>query len=265
VPHRTLTALAGILQPRVGLSKSRLETLSLIVIGMVSARTVNLGHIGCERPGSALIASTYRRLQRFFKHVALPEDWAAPILADLIGPGSRRDLVLDRTTWKIGTRDVNYLVLAVVTRRLRRRCSGPCCRGPATARARRASRSSGATLRTSVPRPSGCSSPIASSSAPWLEFLNDSNVPFAIRLREDLRVTDEAGHELTLLARVRLARRTRTFTVPLRGGRLGLVSERRGRCSRDRSLGGGGGTNRRPRPGGHRRGKRTARLSSSAR
>ena len=28
-------------------------------------------------------------------------------------------LALDRTTWKIGTRDVNYLVLAVVTRRFR--------------------------------------------------------------------------------------------------------------------------------------------------
>jgi hypothetical protein len=61
MPHRAITALERILRPRVGLSKSRLETLCLIVVGMVSARTVNLGHIACERPGSALIASTYRR------------------------------------------------------------------------------------------------------------------------------------------------------------------------------------------------------------
>ena len=65
--HRAIRALEGILSPHVGLSKGRLETLCLLVVGMVSARTVNLGHIACERPGTALTASTYRRLQRFFR------------------------------------------------------------------------------------------------------------------------------------------------------------------------------------------------------
>ena len=45
--------------------------------------------------------------------------------------------------------------------------------------------------------------------ADWLKFLNDNNIPFAIRLRENLRVTTEDGHDLTLYARLRLARRTR--------------------------------------------------------
>ncbi|MBA3324822.1 MAG: hypothetical protein H0T41_05995 [Rhodobacteraceae bacterium] len=35
--------------------------------------------------------------------------------------------------------------------------------------------------------------------------------PFAIRLREDLRVTTEDGCDLTLFARLRLARRTQFF------------------------------------------------------
>ena len=42
MPHRTVATLQGILRPHVALSKIRLETLCLIVIGMVSARTVNL-------------------------------------------------------------------------------------------------------------------------------------------------------------------------------------------------------------------------------
>ena len=63
--------------------------------------------------------STYRRLQRFFQHVDLGPDWAAPIVARLIGATGPWTLALDRTNWKIGTRDVNYLVLAVVTRRFR--------------------------------------------------------------------------------------------------------------------------------------------------
>ena len=36
------------------------------------------------------------------------------------------DLALDRTQWKIGDREVNYLVLAVITRRFRVPLPGPC-------------------------------------------------------------------------------------------------------------------------------------------
>jgi hypothetical protein len=88
----------------------------MLVVGMVGARSVNLGHIATEAGRSVLIASTYRRLQRFFQHVDLQPDWAVAIIARLIGSTGAWTLALDRTTWKIGTHDVNYLVLAVVTR-----------------------------------------------------------------------------------------------------------------------------------------------------
>jgi hypothetical protein len=64
-------------------------------------------------------ASTYRRLQRFFQHVRLGDDWALPLVGALVGPARRWTVVLDRTNWSIGSRDVNDLVLAVVTRRFR--------------------------------------------------------------------------------------------------------------------------------------------------
>lgn len=54
--------------------------------------------------------------------------------------------------------------------------------------------------------------------AEWLKFLNDNNIRFAIRLREDLRVVTEDGCELTLFARLRGSRRTRTFQARLRAG-----------------------------------------------
>ncbi len=85
MPHRAIAPLEGILRPHVGLSKSRLETLCLIVVGMISARTVNLSHLACERPSRALVASTYRRLQRFFQHVRLGRDWSAPLVVGLLG------------------------------------------------------------------------------------------------------------------------------------------------------------------------------------
>ena len=100
--HRTIATLAGILRPELALSKSRVETLCMIVIGMVSARTVNLSHLACERPGAAQPASTYRRLQRFFQHVQLEQDWALPFLVRLLGSSGSWHLALDRTQWQVG-------------------------------------------------------------------------------------------------------------------------------------------------------------------
>ena len=67
--HQAITALSQTLRSHVGLGKCRLETLCMLVVGMVGARTVNLGHIATEAGRGVLIASTYRRLQRFFQHV----------------------------------------------------------------------------------------------------------------------------------------------------------------------------------------------------
>jgi hypothetical protein len=74
---QALATLEQSLRPHLPLSKDRRETLALLVVGMVSARTVDLSHIASERPG-ALVASTYRRLQRFFQHVELGKDRSAP-------------------------------------------------------------------------------------------------------------------------------------------------------------------------------------------
>ena len=83
--QQAIATLGEIVRPRIGLSKDRVETLGLIVVGMVSARTVNLSHLASERPGDTLVASTYRRLQRFFQHVRLEQDWAAPLVCALAG------------------------------------------------------------------------------------------------------------------------------------------------------------------------------------
>jgi hypothetical protein len=216
--NRIVTALAARLGAYIPLSKSRLETLCLLVVGAIGARTVNLGHVATERGGGVKPASTYRRLQRFFQCFALAPDWAAPLLAATLGT-ERWTLVLDRTNWKIGRTEVNYLVLAAVTRRKRVPL-----------------------LWTLLPHGGGSSGadrialmrrylalfPASSIrmllgdrefiGVGWLEFLNDNNISFAIRLRGDLRVTDEAGHELTLHARLQRAGRNRYFDARLGTG-----------------------------------------------
>jgi Transposase DDE domain len=214
--HRAVIALSWMLRGHVGLGKSRLETLCMLVVGMVGARTVNLGHVATEAGRSVQIASTYRRLQRFFQHVDLGADWAVPLIAQLVGAAGTWTLVLDRTNWKIGTRDVNYLVLAVVTRRFRVPLIWTLLDGPG---------SSGTAARIALMRRYLAHFPASTVrlllgdrefiGAEWLGFLNDNNIAFAIRLREDLRVVTEDGVELTLFARLRHRRRTRIFRARL--------------------------------------------------
>jgi hypothetical protein len=221
--HPAIRALAESLRPHLELSKSRVETLCLLVVGMISARTVNLGHIACERPGRALTASTYRRLQRFFQHVRLGPDWTLPLVAAMLGPGRRWTLVLDRTQWSIGKREVNYLVLAVVTRHFRApllwtllpRRGNSSTAGRIALIERYLAHFPASTIRTLLADREFVG-------AEWLRFLNENNIPFAIRLREDLRVVTEDGSELTLHARLRGAQRTRIFTARLwaDGGRV---------------------------------------------
>ena len=214
--HQAITALSRTLRGHVGLGKSRLETLCMLVVGMVGARTVNLGHIATEAGRGVLVASTYRRLQRFFQHVELDPDWAVPIVAKLIGSAGAWTLALDRTNWKIGTRDVNYLVLAVVTRRFRVPLLWTLLDS--------AGNSSTATRIALMTRylahfPASSVRLLLADrefvGTEWLKFLNDNSIKFSIRLREDLRVTTEDGCDLTLFARLRLAGRTRVFQARL--------------------------------------------------
>lgn len=112
-------ALAATLARHSGLSNDRRQTLAVLILGLVHARTVNLAHLAGAFCGPAKLSSNYRRLQRFFQHVRLDADWLARTLVALLRLAPPYRLVLDRTNWKIGTKDVNFLVLAIVTRRAR--------------------------------------------------------------------------------------------------------------------------------------------------
>jgi len=189
---------------------SRLQTLYLIVVGMVSARTVNLSHLACERPTTALVASTYRRLQRFFASAPTSRRrWVVGFLG-LEGPWH---LALDRTQWKLGTRDVNILMLAVVTRRagvpliwsVLDNDGGTSDSGQRIALMRRYLAIFGAASvrllladREFVGRA-------------WMGFLNENSIPFAIRVKEKLLVTTEDGRRLPLGSLLRKCRGVRTF------------------------------------------------------
>ncbi len=83
--RKAIDTLSAKLSDGLSLSNSRLETLCLLVIGIAGVRTVNLSHIRGEMPTQARVESTCRRLQCFFQHVNLGQDWSAPLVVRMLG------------------------------------------------------------------------------------------------------------------------------------------------------------------------------------
>ena len=187
-----LAPLMTTLSPHFDLGKTRLETLAIMLAGLANGRTVNLSHLASQFPGKALHASSYRRLQRFFQHVRLDGDVVAQLifrLPDLRGP---QLLALDRTNWKLGKTDINILVLAIVTRRFKvpLMWSFLSHRGNSSTRQR-------IDLIERYLRVFGVSSIEALLADRefvgdgWMTYLIAKNVPFVIRLREDMYIETE--------------------------------------------------------------------------
>lgn len=218
--QKAITALALRLSPHVPPSKTRLETLSLLIVAMISARTVNLSHLACERAGPVQIASTYRRLQRFFQHVSLPEDWSARLIVQLFGLTGAWDLCLDRTNWKIGARDVNILMLAIATRRFR----VPLMWTVLDKAGNSSSDERVALLQRYLALFGAGSVRILLADREfiglkWLNFLEDSGIPFAIRVKAGLLVSTQEGRSLSLQSLLAKCRGARKFhaTLPRQG------------------------------------------------
>lgn len=210
-----LAPLMETLRPHFRLCKRRLVTLSVLMVGLVNCRTVNLSHLASQYPGGALHGSNYRRLQRFFQFVRLDGDAAALLVIRMLGIGdrgrSRWLLVLDRTNWKFGGRNVNMLVLAVVTDRFRVPLMWTLLDhggGSSTAQRIALMRRYLHLFGTGSIRALLADREFVG--AGWMKFLSENNIPFVIRLKEDLLVQLDDGRRPALKSLLR-KRRTGTW------------------------------------------------------
>ena len=205
------TALSDTLSLHFALSKSRIATMAILIIGLVNSRTVNLSHLASQFPGEALHASNYRRLQRFFQYVRLDQADVAQIVKRMINLNRPVVLALDRTNWQVGSKQLNILMLAIVTRRFRVPLLWMIMdhRGNSNTLQR-------ITLLQRYLDLFGASSIkilLADREfigAQWMDFLNQNNVPFAIRVKSQMRVSLKDGSTWSLKT---LTRRKRARTT----------------------------------------------------
>jgi hypothetical protein len=188
------TTLMLTLSAHFALSKSRLSSLAALITGLAQSRTVNLSHLASHLPGRALHASHYRRLQRFFQFVRLDGNRLALLVVQMLNLQRPKCLALDRTNWKIGSTDVNILMLAIVTRRFRvpllwtllphQGCSDIGQRIALMRRYLALFDASSITMLLADREFIG---------AEWMDFLTENNIKFVIRAKSDMTMMLEDG------------------------------------------------------------------------
>jgi len=95
-----------------GWNRARIQCIVFMILGIIQLGTVNLTKISCTFPGKSKPDSSYKRLQRLFRYFNLNFDVLGQFIAHLTGL-ERWKITLDRTNWKLGVFDVNYLVIGI--------------------------------------------------------------------------------------------------------------------------------------------------------
>lgn len=96
-------------------NKSRCQCLAYFVLGILTVCTVSLPKIATTFSSKILLASRQKRLQRFVAWLANREGFQKAFGKLILGKLTGRKLILsiDRTNWKFGKSNINFVVLGV--------------------------------------------------------------------------------------------------------------------------------------------------------
>ena len=114
--NKEVETLTAILRPHFTGNRSRIECMAAIVLGLISAGTVNLSEIAIFVQCKLLHESMYKRIQGFFTEFKLSLNEVAKFVLVILPFNGSYRLVFDRTNWKFGKKDINYFVLAICYR-----------------------------------------------------------------------------------------------------------------------------------------------------
>ena len=93
---------------------ARIKFLGLFLCALCKAQTVSFEKLATAFECSAIRESSLRRIQRFMAYYILDSDLIACLIFRLLPHKPPYRLVMDRTNWKFGEKDINVLALTVV-------------------------------------------------------------------------------------------------------------------------------------------------------
>lgn len=95
------------------LNLARIRLICLFISSLCKVRSVNFSKLSAGFDNNAAASSNYRRIQRFIAEVELPMKWVSQLIFSLLPQKGSLVLVLDRTNWKLGEKNINILMLGV--------------------------------------------------------------------------------------------------------------------------------------------------------
>ena len=111
-----LSKLHQLFSRNIKANAARLKCLSFLVSALLQHRTVNLVILSTSDDGrDASNETRYRRLQDFFLNAKLCfQSIGLFIISRIPKPAEGYTLAMDRTNWKFGRTDINFLVISIV-------------------------------------------------------------------------------------------------------------------------------------------------------
>jgi hypothetical protein len=93
---------------------ARIKFFGLFISALCKVQTVCFEKLACGFETDAKAESSLRRIQRFMSEYSLDLDLIARFIFALLPHEPPYRLALDRTNWKLGTKNINILTLAIV-------------------------------------------------------------------------------------------------------------------------------------------------------
>ena len=107
-----VSSLARELKAHLPWHQARIVFLAQFVLSLIRGRSTNLYRVAEEFQSSAQSESSYRRIKRFFAGYTYCYEQLGRLILHWLKL-DRYTLCMDRTNWKFGSKDINYLVVAI--------------------------------------------------------------------------------------------------------------------------------------------------------
>lgn len=107
-----VSSLAEKLKAHLPLHQARINFIAQFVLSLIRARSTNLYRVAEEFQTKADAESSYRRIKRFFADYEYSYEQLGRLILSCLDMDSYT-LCMDRTNWKHGSKDVNYLVISI--------------------------------------------------------------------------------------------------------------------------------------------------------
>jgi hypothetical protein len=98
---------------RGDVNKARVKLIALFIVALCKVKSISYDKLAAGFDSKVNKESSYRRIQRFMSGFDLPMKLISTLIFNLLPEQENLTLVLDRTNWRFGSKNINILMLGV--------------------------------------------------------------------------------------------------------------------------------------------------------